>query len=44
LHIAGHTQRQIASELRVSLGAVNKRILEGTNYLVVLQGIAEGIG
>jgi hypothetical protein len=44
LHIAGHTQRQIASELGISLGAANKRILEGTNYLVVLQGIEAGLG
>jgi hypothetical protein len=44
LHIEGHTQRQIASELGVSLGAANKRILEGTNYLVVLQGIESGLG
>ena len=27
------------SEIGISLGAANKRILEGTNYLVVLQGI-----
>lgn len=44
LHIQGHTQRQIAGELCVSLGAANKRILEGTNYLVVLQGIESGLG
>ena len=44
LHITGSTQRQIASELGISLGAANKRILEGTNYLVVLQGIESGIG
>jgi hypothetical protein len=44
LHVAGFTQRQIAGELGISLGAVNKRILEGTNYLVVLQGIEAGIG
>ena len=44
LHVAGHTQRQIASELGLSLGATNKRILEGTNYLVVLQGIESGLG
>jgi hypothetical protein len=43
LHIVGLTQRQIASELGISLGAANKRILEGTNYLVVLQGIEAGI-
>jgi len=44
LHIAGKTQRQIGAELQISLGAANKRILEGTNYLVVLQGIESGIG
>jgi hypothetical protein len=44
LHIEGHTQRQIASELGISLGAANKRIVEGTNYLVVLQGIEAGLG
>lgn len=43
LHINGNTQRQIASELGLSLGAANKRILEGTNYLVVLQGIESGL-
>lgn len=44
LHISGQTQRQIAAELGISLGATNKRILEGTNYLVVLQGIESGLG
>jgi hypothetical protein len=44
MHITGQTQRQIASALGISLGAANKRILEGTNYLVVLQGIESGIG
>ena len=44
LHLNGQTQRRIATELRLSLGAVNKRILDGTNYLVVLQGIESGIG
>jgi len=43
LHVDGHTQREIASELDMSLGAANKRILEGTNYLVVLQGIESGL-
>ncbi len=43
LHIAGKTQRQIAGELGISLGAANKRILEGTNYLIVLQGIESGL-
>jgi hypothetical protein len=44
LHIGGNTQRQIAAQLGLSLGAVNKRIFEGTNYLIVLQGIEVGIG
>jgi hypothetical protein len=44
LHLRGHTQRQIALELGISLGLANKRILEGTNYLIVLQGIEQGIG
>ena len=44
LHLNGQTQRRIATRLRLSLGAVNKRILEGTNYLVVLQGIESGLG
>lgn len=44
LHVRGFTQRQISAELGLSLGAVNKRIVEGTNYLIVLQGIALGIG
>lgn len=44
MHVNGHTQREIAGDLGVSLGAANKRILEGTNYLVVLQGIESGLG
>jgi hypothetical protein len=44
LHLAGKTQREIASELGISLGLANKRIAEGTNYLIVLQGIEQGIG
>lgn len=44
LHVAGNTQRQIATQLGLSLGAANKRIFEGTNYLIVLQGIEVGIG
>jgi hypothetical protein len=43
LHINGQTQRQIAGMLGISLGAANKRIVEGTNYLVVLQGIEAGL-
>ncbi len=42
LHVAGATQREIAAQLGISLGATNKRILEGTNYLIVLQGIEAG--
>ncbi|MBL9015363.1 MAG: sigma-70 family RNA polymerase sigma factor [Myxococcales bacterium] len=44
LHMKGNTQREIAAALGISLGAANKRILEGTNYLVVLQGIEAGLG
>ncbi|HEY4059091.1 MAG TPA: hypothetical protein VGM39_20890 [Kofleriaceae bacterium] len=44
MHLAGTTQREIAAALGLSLGAANKRIVEGTNYLVVLQGIEAGIG
>jgi hypothetical protein len=40
LHLDGKTQREIATELGISLGVVNKRLVEGTNYLVVLQGLA----
>ncbi len=44
LHLAGRTQRQIAAALGTSLGLAHKRIVEGTNYLIVLQGIEQGIG
>ena len=44
LHLAGQTQRQIADAMAVSIGLVNKRIAEGTNYLIVLQGIESGLG
>ena len=43
-HLDGATQRDIAASLGISLGAVNKRIAQGTSYLVVLQGIEQGIG
>jgi hypothetical protein len=43
-HLVGQTQRQIATTLGISLGTVNKRIAQGTNYLIVLQGIEQGIG
>jgi len=43
LHMEGKTQRQIAEELGVSLGLVNKRVAEGTSYLVVVQGIEQGL-
>ncbi len=43
LHLDGKTQRQIATELGISLGLVNKRIAEGTSYLVVVQGIECGL-
>ncbi len=38
-HLAGETQRQIGEALDISLGAVNKRLADGTNYLVVLQSL-----
>lgn len=44
LHLAGQTQRQIAGALGVSLAVANKRLADGTNYLIVLQGIEHGIG
>lgn len=44
LHLAGKTQREIASEIGLSVGAINKRIADGTNYLVVLQGLEQGLG
>jgi hypothetical protein len=44
LHIDGRTQREIAAVLKISVGAVNKRIAEGTSYLVVLQSIEQGLG
>jgi hypothetical protein len=44
LHLLGHTQRQIAAEIGVSLAVANKRLADGTNYLIVLQGIEHGIG
>lgn len=43
LHLEGRSQRQIAETLGMSLGLVNKRIAEGTNYLVVLQGLECGL-
>lgn len=39
LHLEGRTQRQIAAALDTSLGTVNKRLVEGTNYLVVLNAL-----
>lgn len=44
LQLQCKTQRQIATELGVSVGLVNKRIADGTSYLAVLQGIEQGIG
>jgi DNA-directed RNA polymerase specialized sigma24 family protein len=44
LHLSGKSQRQIANELGISLGLVNKRLGEGTQYLVLLQGIECGLG
>lgn len=43
LQLQSLTQRQIAAELGISLGLVNKRIADGTSYLAVLQGIEQGI-
>jgi hypothetical protein len=43
LHLDGMTQREIAAELGVSLGHVNKLLDEGTRYLILLQGIECGI-
>lgn len=43
LLLAGQTQRRIAEALGISLGLVNKRIVEGTRYLIVLRGIEQGI-
>jgi hypothetical protein len=43
LHLAGKTQREIATARGISLGLVNKRISEGTSYLAVLQGIECGL-
>lgn len=44
LHLQCKTQRQIAMELGISLGLVNKRLADGTSYLAVLQGIEQGVG
>jgi hypothetical protein len=43
LYLDGKTQREIATALGMSLGVVNKRIVEGTNYLVLVQSIEQGI-
>ena len=43
-HLDGKTQREIATALGISLGAVNKRLADGTNYLILLQGLEQGIG
>jgi hypothetical protein len=43
LALEGATQRRIAEQLAVSLGLVNKLVVEGTNYLGVLQGLDQGI-
>jgi hypothetical protein len=43
LYLDGKTQREIATALGLSLGSVNKRIVEGTNYLVLLQTIEHGL-
>ena len=43
LYLAGKTQREIATSLGLSLGVINKRIVEGTNYLVLIQSIEQGL-
>lgn len=43
LYLAGTSQRDIAQRTGLSLGLVNKRIAEGTSYLVLLQGIEAGL-
>jgi hypothetical protein len=43
LHLAEHSQRDIARMLGISLGLVNKRIVDGTRYLVVLRSIECGL-
>jgi hypothetical protein len=43
LYLDGKTQREIATTLGMSLGVVNKRIVEGTNYLVLVQSIEQGL-
>jgi hypothetical protein len=43
LLLAGQTQRRIAEALGISLGLANKRIVEGTRYLIVLRSIEQGI-
>ena len=43
LYLEGKTQREIATALEMSLGVVNKRIVEGTNYLVLVQTIEQGL-
>jgi hypothetical protein len=43
LYLAGKTQREIATTLGLSLGVINKRIVEGTNYLVLIQSIEAGL-
>jgi DNA-directed RNA polymerase specialized sigma24 family protein len=43
LHLQGKTQREIAAALELSLGLINKRISEGTSYLILLQSIECGV-
>nr|HEX4317829.1 hypothetical protein [Kofleriaceae bacterium] len=43
LYLDGKTQREIATATGLSLGAANKQIATGTNYLVLLQSIETGI-
>jgi hypothetical protein len=43
LHLAGKTQREIATALGISLGLANRRLADGTNYLVLVQAIESGL-
>jgi hypothetical protein len=43
MYLDGKTQREIATAAGMSLGAANKQIALGTNYLVLLQSIETGI-
>lgn len=42
-HLDGWSQRQIADAAGTSLGFVNKRLSDGTRYLVLMQSIENGL-